>query len=105
MELLIIHLRAEGHLEDLMTALTAAGIHHAALVNGTDMRQILAVDIPIFAGFKRELGAGSDYCRVVLAELASEGVRDDLLAILDRAGIDLRDPEVATAYIVPCRGI
>jgi hypothetical protein len=105
MELLIIHLRAEGYLEDLMMALTAAGVHRAAVVNATDMRQILAVDIPIFAGFKRELGAGSNYCRIVVAELGSAETRDDLLAVIAKAGIDLHDPAVATAYLVPCRAI
>ena len=105
MELLCILLRKEGYIEDVLTVLTATGIHDAIVLNATNMRQIIAHDIPIFAGFKRELGAGADYCRLVVASIPSDDTIGDMLNLLKKSGLDFSDPLLGSIHAIPCRKI
>jgi hypothetical protein len=105
MEVLSILLRKEGYIEDVLTVLTATDIHDAIVLNATNMRQIIAQDIPIFAGFKRELGAGTNYFRLIVATIPLDDILTDMLKLLKKSGLDFSDSQLGSIHLIPCRKV
>jgi hypothetical protein len=101
MKYMIIKLYDPRCLDDLMLALTAHDVRHAVVLDGRAVGSSLMQDMPIFAGFRADLGEPRGAMKVVFAvvqdEAAARAIRDELRD----AGIDLSDPAVARVFLLP----
>lgn len=98
---LLIHLYEEGTLEDVITALAGLGIEDAVVVDGQRLSQVLAFDVPIFAGFREEIGRRSSYCKVLSAIVDSPDVVDELVRYLKEAGVDFNQEGIGSMMAFP----
>jgi hypothetical protein len=99
--LLTVHLYDEGALEDVLTALASLGVENAVVLDGQRMSRVLAFDVPIFAGFREEIGGSSSYCKYITALVDDEKVIDELASLLRQAGVDFEKPGTGRMYIIP----
>ncbi len=52
----VVFLKKEEYLDEVVEALVEAEIKGLSIVDGVEMEKVLAVDIPIFAGLVRSMG-------------------------------------------------
>ena len=101
MKYMIIKLYDVRHLEDVMLALTAHDVRHAAVLDGKAVGPALMQDAPLFAGFRAGLDEPHGAMKIVFAIVqdsdAARALRDDL----KDAGIDLDDHTVARVFLLP----
>jgi hypothetical protein len=103
MHLLLIILYRTGLLDEVLEALVELEITHAVVLDGTSMEQVLAQDIPIFAGLWQSLGDSGGGTRVIVAPLPERDLSDALLPYLKEVGADFTDPETGHLYLIPVR--
>jgi hypothetical protein len=100
MKYMIIKLYDPRCLDDLMLALTAHEVGHVVL-DGRAVGSTLMQEMPIFAGFRVDLGEPRGAMKVILAIVKDDdharAIRDEL----KDAGIDLTDPAVAKVFLLP----
>lgn len=105
MKLLIIILNKEKYLDDLLSSLVEVGIIGATVIEATRMTEILANDIPIFAGLRQLSRGGRSYNKVIIAPLGRTEIVTDLLNILRDLNIDLSNPEIGFLFTIPIEDI
>jgi hypothetical protein len=101
MKYMVIKLYDVRHLNDVMLALTAHDVGHAVVLDGKAVGPALMQDVPLFAGFRVDLGDPHGAMKIVFCIVegneAARAIRDDLKG----AGIDLSDPTVARVFLLP----
>lgn len=101
MYFLIIQLKDERYQEDLLLAMTDAGIHNAIILNAVDMSSTMAVDIPIFAGFREEFGKRRAYNKVIWATTDDESAPEKVLEILKQSDVDFLGKSLGKIFLIP----
>lgn len=99
--LLLLVLYEEDFLEDVVLALTETGASGALVMDGMNMRQMMAFDIPIFAGFREELTEQPGYAKVVLAQVGDAGHVDRFLGALADGGTDWQRDGLGRLMLLP----
>jgi hypothetical protein len=101
MKYMIIKLYDPRCLDDLMLALTAHEVGHAVVLDGRAVGSTLMQEMPIFAGFRVDLGEPRGAMKVILAVVKDDdharAIRDELKDV----GIDLTNPAVAKVFLLP----
>jgi hypothetical protein len=102
---MVISLYDPRCLEDVMLALTANDVRDAVVLDATAVGSALMQNMPLFAGFRADLGEPRSATKVVFAlvpdEAAARAVRDEL----KEAGIDLDDPATAKVVLLPAEAL
>jgi hypothetical protein len=101
MKYLIITLHDTRYLDDVMLALTAHDARNAVVVDGKAVAPALMQDVPLFAGFRVDLGEPRGAAKLILASVDGVEVARRIRADLRDAGIDLDDPAVGRLVLVP----
>ncbi len=99
--LLLIILLKEEYLEDVVLALTENGASGAVVVDGVNMQAMLAYQIPIFAGFREELGAQPGYAKVLLSQVSDANFPERFISALQEGGTDFRRDELGRLMLIP----
>jgi hypothetical protein len=101
MNYMIVHLYDPKCLDDLMLALTAHDVRGAVVVDGKAVAPALLQDVPIFAGFRVDLGEPHDAVKIVLALVRGAAHARAIIDELKDAGIDLNTPTIAKIIVLP----
>jgi len=99
--LLLIVLLKEEYLEDVVLALTENGATGAVVLDGMNLQTMLAYQIPIFAGFREELGAQPGYAKVLLSHVSDTGFPDRIVQALRESGTDFQKDELGRMMLMP----
>lgn len=91
----------EKYFEDIMMALTASGLKHTVVVEGLNMENVLAYDVPIFAGLRTSEHLSPKYCKVIYSLVEEESLIDDVVADLENAGIDNKQKTIYRIVYYP----
>lgn len=99
--LLLIELRKEEFLDDVILALTSTGASGALVIDAVSMERMMAFDLPIFAGFQDELTSEPGFAKVVLARAGGPHVVELLLRALADGGTDFQRDELGRIALLP----
>ncbi|MBW2525403.1 MAG: hypothetical protein JRI23_14550 [Deltaproteobacteria bacterium] len=100
MELLVCIVKNHRHAEDILTGFLELGVRGATVIDGRGMGQIVASDIPIFAGFKSlfPVGGGATYMVLSVMEAA---LTDRAIGVIDEVCGSLEKPGAGIAFTIP----
>ncbi len=98
---LIIQLKEERYMEDILLAMTDVGIQNAIIQNAVDMSSTMAFDIPIFAGFREEFGKRKTYSKVIWALVENEDAPEKLLKALQDSDVKFIKDEIGKMVLLP----
>ncbi len=101
----IIQLFKEEYLDDIMLALTTAGIDNGTIVDGVNMDNVMNQHMPIFAGLIPGENQRSIYCKVITSVISDKERIDVLLQTLNDADIDFKKQEIGRMILVPAEEI
>ncbi|HDS09595.1 MAG TPA: hypothetical protein ENN73_05145 [Firmicutes bacterium] len=101
MYFLIIQLKEEKYLEDILLGMTDIGVHNAIIQNAVDMSSTMAFDIPIFAGFREEFGKRKAYSKVIWALVENEDAPEKLIKTLEETDIKFIRDELGKIILIP----
>lgn len=94
MYLLVIILNKEEHLDDILQTFLEVGITDATVVDSQSMGNVLAFDVPIFAGLKYQLDGSRPYSKMIFAMSEDLDAVEYLTKILEDMGINVEEPGV-----------
>ncbi|RKY23584.1 MAG: hypothetical protein DRP79_08960 [Planctomycetota bacterium] len=101
MQYMVIHLRNERYLEDILLAMAACGVTDAAVSDAVNMQFILATDMPIFAGFRVGLQERGTYMKIIAAPVTDEDTVRAIVDTLADNGVNFPSPELGGIYTFP----
>lgn len=100
MELLVCIVKSHRHAEDILTGFLELGVRGATVVDARGMGQIIATDIPIFAGFKTLFPVGGGATYGILAVMSVELV-DRAIELVDEVCGGLEHPGRGFVFATP----
>lgn len=100
MVLLLIILSDARCLEELLEAFLELGVQGATVIGAQGMGEILAQEVPIFAGL-RGLFPGEDGQHRLVMSVTDRAKAEEAVEILDRIGGSLEDRGTAVAFSLP----
>jgi len=98
---LVIQLFKEEYQEEVVLALTSVGIERATVSEGLNLENVVAMDMPIFAGFRADSGRKSRFCKIITSAVEDEDVVDEFLAALKAGGIDFVKESLGVIVLLP----
>ena len=101
MELLMIVLNRQEYFEKVLTLLVDAGVSGATVVDSQGLGQILAYDIPIFAGLRQFIGERRSASRTIFAVLENGQLLSKINRFLHQEGIDFTQAGVGIMVTLP----
>ena len=96
---MILNLNKEKYLDDVLMALTEAGIDNTVVLSGESLGHKLAFDNPIFAGFRKSFGKDKGYANVIMAVAEQEQI-DFMLEELKNSGTDFIKDEIGKIVLI-----
>ncbi|GAB1366300.1 hypothetical protein MASR1M36_11710 [Candidatus Cloacimonadaceae bacterium] len=97
---MVLHLYSDKYLEDILLALSEAGISDTLVLNGETLGKKMLYDIPLFASFKDSPGIMQSYGSVIMGEAKKEDVAF-ALEELKNSGLDLQKKGLIKVYLLP----
>ncbi len=101
----IIQLYKEEYLDDIMLALTTAGIDNGTVVDGVNMDNIMNQHMPIFAGLIPGDDQRSRYCKVISSVVKKRDRIDAVLGTLRDADIDFKGEGLGRMLLLPAEEV
>jgi len=92
----IIFIYHERYYENIMTALTDIGAHTAFVIEGLNMANALAFNVPIFAGLRAELQHSPKFCKIIFTLVDDKESIDELVESIKDSGINNKKEKVFT---------
>lgn len=99
--LLMVNVYQEKVLEEVMLALTEAGVKDVFSLTGVNETRRLPHNISIFSGFKGELGKTSSLSRVFYAVVNDSNLPHEILLSLKNAEIDFLEDDLGSIVLLP----
>ncbi len=99
---LTIFLYNEKYMEDIMMALTATGLTSTVVLDGLNMENVLAFNVPVFAGLRGELSRSPKFCKIILTVIENKGIIDEIIDSLNDAEVNNREK---TIYKILCNPV
>ena len=97
---MILNLNKEKYLDDVLMALTEAGIDDTVVLSGESLGHKLAFDNPLFAGFRKSFEKDKGYANVIMAVAEQEQI-DFMLEELKNSGINFIKDEIGKIVLIP----
>jgi len=101
---MILQLYKEKFLDDIMMALAEAGIENTIVLSGESLSHKMAFSMPLFAGFRKTIGAEKGYANIILA-IADEEQIDFMLQELKKSDVNFIDDEIGKIVLLPIHKI
>ena len=98
---LMIHLYQEEFADDIIVALTEAGVDDVMVVDAVNASRRLAHHLPIFAGFRGELGKTSLMSKIFHCSVDSKDVVKRILELLNKADRDFEKKDMGKMILFP----
>ena len=102
---LIIQLFKEKYEEEVLLALTSAGVDRATVTDNINLEKIVHSGIPIFAGVPSGAGEEKRFCKIFTAAVKDEHVVDDFLSALKAGGVDFLQDDIGIIILLPAARI
>jgi hypothetical protein len=90
----VLQLFNTDYKEDMILALTTAGIKRATVVEGINLDKLLAQEFPLFTGLLRGPADRERYSQLVFGMVEDQKMLDAFVEVLRQAGIDNRKEEI-----------
>ncbi len=97
---MILHLHNERYLDDVLMALTEAGIDDTVVLSGQLAGQKLTFENPLFAGFRQSMVSENTYPKIIMGYARKEQV-DFMLAELKSSDIDFLGDNIGKIALFP----
>ncbi len=97
---MILQLNQEKYQDDVLMALTEAGIEDTMVLAAETLGHKLIFDNPLFAGFRKSMSSDKGYANVIMA-IAEQNQVDFMLEELKNTGIDLIKDKIAKIILLP----
>lgn len=94
MYLVVIILNKEEHLDEILQSFLEVGITDATVVDSQSMGNVLAFEVPIFAGLKYQLGGSRPFSKMIFAISEDTESVEYLVKILEDVGIEVNKPGI-----------
>ncbi|MDY6915020.1 MAG: hypothetical protein SVM86_01715 [Candidatus Cloacimonadota bacterium] len=101
---MILHLYKEQYQDDVLMAMTEAGIEDTVVISGESLGHKLAFDMPLFAGFRKSFGSEKGFASIIMAMCEMKQI-DFMLEELKNAGINFIEDEIGTIAVLPIEKI
>lgn len=103
MYLVIVVLFREDQLDDMLSVFAELGLENAVVVEATRMQEVLAFDVPIFAGLVGGSLGGKRYIKMVMAASDDEHIGTRISSVAKDLDIDFSNREVGMVLTLPIR--
>ena len=100
---MIFHLYNDKYLDDVVLALSEAGIEDTIVLSGETLGQKMLYDIPLFVGFKDSPDMKQGYGNVIMG-IANREELNFALEELKNSGLDLIGKKLAKIFLLPIEG-
>ncbi|HDS03554.1 MAG TPA: hypothetical protein ENN72_07610 [Firmicutes bacterium] len=97
----IIQLLKEEYLDDIMLAMTTAGIDNGTVIDGVNMDSIMDQRLPLFSGLIPEKDNRSRYCKIISSVIPDRSRAMAFLQALEDADIDFEKEGLGRALLLP----
>ncbi|MDD3051089.1 MAG: hypothetical protein PHR06_08065 [Candidatus Cloacimonetes bacterium] len=101
---MILHLYKEKYLDDILMALTEAGIDNTIVLSGESLDHKLTFSLPLFAGFRESVGNKKGYSNIIMAEADQDRV-EFMLKELKTSGVNFLQDELGKIVLLPIEKI
>ena len=101
---MILSLNKEKYLDDVLMALTEAGIDDTIVLSGESLGRKLTFDNPIFAGFRKSFSKDKGYANVIMAIAEQEQI-DFMLEELKNSDVNFIEDEIGKIVLLPIEKI
>lgn len=101
---LIFHLYNDKYLNDVVLALTEAGIKDTIVLSGETLGQKILFDIPLFVSFQDSAAIQQGYGSVIMG-IAEKDEVEFALEELKNSGLDLMKKQLAKVFLLPIHTI
>lgn len=101
MELLIIILNKEEHVEKILEMLVELGVSGATIINSEGLGHFLAYEIPIFAGLRQMVGEKKSPTKTILSLIDDKEFIPKFKELLDEEKIDFAQPDTGLIITLP----
>jgi len=101
---MILSLNKEKYLDDVLMALTEAGIDDTIVLSGESLGRKLTFDNPIFAGFRKSFNKDKGYANVIMAIAEQEQI-DFMLEELKNSDVNFIEDEIGKIILLPIEKI
>lgn len=103
--LLMVQVYQEQCAEDVLVALTEAGVKDIFSLSGVNESRRLPQNIPLFAGFKNLMGKTSSVSKIFFGIVEDDEVPKIVLASLKHADIDFLGDDFGMMALFPLAGV
>jgi hypothetical protein len=100
MYLYVLQLFNTDYREDMILALTTAGIKQATVVEGINLDNILTHEFPLFTGLLRGPADRERYSQLIFGMVEDQKALDAFVEVLRQAGIDNRREQIYKLLVV-----
>jgi hypothetical protein len=94
MYLYVLQLFEVDYRDDILLAMTSAGIKKATVIEGTNFDKILEQEFPLFTGLFRGPEDRARFSHLVFGMAESLEVLEGLVDVLNQAGVDNKKEEI-----------
>lgn len=101
MNLLVVAARDQGNVEDFLSVLVELDVAGLEVLESSSVMQVLARHAPIFAGLRQLITRPKTESRIILGLTENDDILLRLDALLRKIGLDLGEPGVGYAILVP----
>jgi hypothetical protein len=101
MELLIIVLNKEEHLEEILSILVELEVSGATILDSEGLGHFLAYEVPIFAGLRQLVGEKKTANRTILALVERKNFLPKFKKLLAEENIDFTQPGMGIIVTIP----
>ena len=98
---MIVNIYKEKYFTDILVALTENGIMNVQVVNSVNESRRLAHNVPLFAGFKEDLGEASPHGKILCAAVQKDNAPEALIQSLKNTGIDFLKEDLGSIILLP----
>ncbi|MGA1790032.1 MAG: P-II family nitrogen regulator [bacterium] len=99
MNLLVLVLNKEEHLDEILEVFVEVGITGATILDSVGMGHKLAYDIPIFAGLRKSIKT-SDYNKTIFSVVQDDETLEEAIKLIGEI-IDFEEAGTCLLFVVP----
>ncbi|MBN1591864.1 MAG: hypothetical protein JW941_01285 [Candidatus Coatesbacteria bacterium] len=103
MQLVIVVLYREEQLDDILSVFAELGLENTIVIEGTRMQEVLAFDVPIFAGLAAGSLGGKRYVKILMSTCPEEGISRQIAKVAKDFDIDFSNRDVGEILTLPLK--
>ena len=97
---MILQLYKAKYLDDVMMALSEAGVEDTIVLSGESLNHKMTFSMPLFAGFRNSFGSEKQFTNLIMA-IADDTQIDFMLDELKRSDVKFVDDKIGKILLLP----